>query len=126
MGVTSSPGEAKAIKSQLAAIIRPMYSNPPRHGAGIVEKILTSEDLYKQWTGEITLMANRIKEARLALFNAFKELGTPGTWNHILDQIGMFSFTGLSAAQMEYCIDKYSVYGLSSGRISMAGVTTQN
>jgi aspartate aminotransferase len=71
-------------------------------------------------------MANRIIEMRSALFNALLGLKTPGTWNHIMDQIGMFSFTGLSSAQVQVLREKYHVYMTSNGRISMAGLNSSN
>jgi aspartate aminotransferase len=63
---------------------------------------------------------------REALRKELENLGTPGTWNHITDQIGMFSYTGLSPKQCEILIDKYHIYLLKSGRISMSGVNSKN
>lgn len=63
---------------------------------------------------------------RKALRGELQKLGTPGKWNHITDQIGMFSYTGLSTKQCEILIDKYHIYLLKSGRISMAGVNEKN
>lgn len=63
---------------------------------------------------------------RKSLRSELESLGTPGTWNHITDQIGMFSYTGLSTKQCEILIDKYHIYLLKSGRISMAGVNAKN
>ena len=68
----------------------------------------------------------RIIQMRTALRNELERIGTAGTWNHITDQIGMFSYTGLSVKQCETLIDKYHVYLLKSGRISMAGVNEHN
>lgn len=59
---------------------------------------------------------------RKALRDELEKMSTPGTWNHITDQIGMFSYTGLSPKQCEILINKYHIYLLKSGRISMAGV----
>jgi len=63
---------------------------------------------------------------RKALRSELEKLGTPGTWNHITDQIGMFSYTGLSTQQCEILINKYHIYLLKSGRISMAGINSKN
>ncbi len=93
--VCSSEERANAVLSQMKMVIRPMYSSPPIHGAQIVTKILSSEALYKQWCAELKLMADRILEVRTGLRKGLEEKGTPGTWNHITDQIGMFSFTGM-------------------------------
>ena len=94
--VCGSQKAAEAVQSQLKAIIRAMYSNPPRNGAYIVSTVLSDPALKKQWDEEVEMMANRIRDMRLALFKELERLKTPGSWQHILDQIGMFSYTGLS------------------------------
>lgn len=63
---------------------------------------------------------------RHALRKNLEELGTPGTWSHITDQIGMFSFTGLTPAQSKKMVEHWHVYMLGNGRISMAGLTSHN
>lgn len=71
-------------------------------------------------------MSGRIIDMRNALRSKLEELGTPGTWNHITDQIGMFSFTGLSEAQVLKLREEYHIYMTKNGRISMAGLNTHN
>jgi len=124
--VCGSPTAAKAVLSQLKLVIRPMYSSPPKHGAELVMKILGSEARFKAWQDELTAMANRILEVRSLLRKGLEEKGTPGTWNHITDQIGMFSFTGLTPAMCEKLIEKHHIYLLKSGRISLAGLNKGN
>lgn len=85
------------IKSQLTLIVRGCYSNPPNHGARIVATVLTNADLNQKWKKCIEIMSSRIKEMRILLNTTLKALGTPGNWDHILTQIGMFSYTGLSS-----------------------------
>jgi aspartate aminotransferase len=92
---SSSPQSVEPIRSQLKVIIRPMYSNPPAHGARIVAKILNDPQLFKEWQSHLTEMSGRIAQMRLKLYNTLKELGTPGDWSHILKGIGMFSYTGI-------------------------------
>merc|ERR1719323_2889943 len=103
-----------------------MYSSPPKHGAELVVKILGDEGNFKQWQEELAGMANRILEVRSLLRKGLEEKGTPGTWNHITDQIGMFSFTGLTQPQCERLISKHHIYLLKSGRISLAGLNKGN
>mmetsp|Transcript_72323 Transcript_72323/g.225504 ORF Transcript_72323/g.225504 Transcript_72323/m.225504 type:complete len:408 (-) Transcript_72323:279-1502(-) len=124
--VCGSPEAAKAVLSQLKLVIRPMYSSPPKHGAELVMKILSSEARFKAWQEELTGMANRILEVRSLLRKGLEEKGTPGTWSHITDQIGMFSFTGLTAPMCERLIEKHHIYLLKSGRISLAGLNKGN
>lgn len=118
--------EAVNCESQLKILVRRMFSNPPAHGARIVSTILNDAGLTAQWKQELSGMANRIIKMRAALLGNLKELGTPGDWTHITSQIGMFSFTGLSPAQVEQMIHKHHIYMLKSGRISMAGVNPSN
>ncbi|KAK9348350.1 pyridoxal phosphate-dependent transferase [Lipomyces starkeyi] len=115
-----------AVKSQLAVLQRSEISNPPAYGARIVAKVLNDPALFEEWTNDLKRMSGRIQEMRKALYDKLVELGTPGTWNHIIDQIGMFSFTGLTPAQVGKITKEYHVYLTSNGRISMAGLNTNN
>merc|ERR1719230_1497138 len=124
--ICSSAKEAKAVLSQLKLVVRPMYSSPPKHGAELVMKILGNPDRYAKWKAELKAMADRILEVRDLLRKGLEAKGTPGTWNHITDQIGMFSFTGLSQAQCERLISQHHIYLLKSGRISLAGLNKGN
>jgi aspartate/tyrosine/aromatic aminotransferase len=122
--VTQSPKEAKAVQTQLCGIIRPMYSNPPKHGADIVKFVLGTAK--EDWFAEVSVMSKRIIDMRSALRGKLEELKAPGTWEHITSQIGMFSFTGLTPEQCDLMASRWSIYMLRSGRISMAGVNTKN
>ncbi|KAK3877354.1 hypothetical protein Pcinc_017928 [Petrolisthes cinctipes] len=114
------------MKSQLTLLVRGSYSNPPCHGARIVSRVLNDPALFEEWKGCIRTMSGRIIEMRKGLRERLEKLGTPGTWDHITAQIGMFSFTGLTAAQAKHIADKYHIFLLSSGRINMCGITTGN
>ncbi len=124
--VTPNRKAAGAILTHVKRIIRPMYSNPPKHGAEIVELVLRTPRLFARWKEEIQIMAGRIKKMRAAVRNTLIKLGTPGNWDHIVSQIGMFSFTGLNKKQCELMMSKYNIYLLTNGRISMAGLNTRN
>lgn len=111
----------------LRIIIRKKYSSPPVHGARIVSEILNNPELYKEWEDELcNTVAQRIIKMRTALRNELQTIKAPGTWNHITDQIGMFSYTGLTTKQCEILISKFHIYLLKSGRISMAGINEKN
>ena len=124
--VTESEQHAKIVLSQLKLVIRAMYSSPPVHGAQIVEKILGTPELYNEWLQELKMMADRILAVRSQLRGGLEAKGTPGTWNHITDQIGMFSFTGLSPEICARLIEKHHIYLLKTGRISLAGLNDNN
>jgi len=124
--VCSSADAAKAVLSQLKMVIRPMYSSPPIHGALLVERILGDPASFAAWQTELKGMADRILKVRGMLRKGLEEKGTPGTWNHITDQIGMFSYTGLTEAQCQRLISEHHIYLLKSGRISLAGLNKGN
>ncbi|XP_031554822.1 aspartate aminotransferase, cytoplasmic-like [Actinia tenebrosa] len=124
--VTVDNDTAERIKSQLKAITRPMFSNPPNHGARIVATVLSNSALYQEWVENVKFMGERIIQMRQLLFSKLKELGTPGKWNHIVDQKGMFSFTGLNLKQVELLTSKYHIYLLNSGRINVCGLNPGN
>jgi len=124
--VLNSTKNVEAVRSQVKVIIRAMYSSPPAWGARIVATVLGNTELFNEWVQELKMMSHRIKEMRQALYNRLKENGTPGNWNHIVDQIGMFSYTGLNAAQCDILTKKYHVYLVSNGRVSMAGFNSKN
>jgi aspartate aminotransferase len=112
--------------SQITLLIRGMYSNPPNHGARVVATALNDKDLFDEWKGCIRTMADRIKLMRSGLKDRLVALGTPGNWDHVTNQIGMFSYTGLTAEQAEYMRSQYHIYLLRSGRINICGLTTTN
>jgi len=114
------------IKSQLALLVRKYYSNPPAAGARIVAKVLNDPALFGEWKQAILEMSSRIISMRKSLREHLEELKTPGTWNHITDQIGMFSYTGLNVNQVKYLINEFHIYLPDDGRISLAGLNTEN
>lgn len=90
---TSDPAEKARVDSQLKIVIRPMYSNPPLHGARIASTILGDQALYSEWEGEVKDMADRIISMREKLYGLLThDLKTPGDWSHIKSQIGMFRY----------------------------------
>nr|XP_039257561.1 aspartate aminotransferase, mitochondrial-like [Styela clava] len=124
--VCADEEEAKRVESQVKIIIRPMYSNPPLHGARIASTIMGDADLRAQWLLEVKSMADRIISMRTQLANNLKKEGSTHNWQHITDQIGMFCFTGLKPEQVEKLTNDFSVYLTKDGRISVAGVSSAN
>lgn len=123
---TDAEGTLKRIASQLAILQRSEISNPPAYGARIASLVLNDPELFAEWEENLRTMSGRIQDMRKALRGKLEELGTPGTWNHITDQIGMFSFTGLTEPQVLKIRSDAHVYMTKNGRISMAGLNTNN
>lgn len=128
--VTAPAPDAEAtitrIASQLAILQRSEISNPPLYGARIASIVLNDPQLFAEWEENLRTMSGRIISMRKALRAKLEELGTPGTWNHITDQIGMFSFTGLTEQQVMKIRSEFHIYMTKNGRISMAGLNTRN
>jgi aspartate aminotransferase, mitochondrial len=99
--VCSSAEEKKRVDSQIKILVRPLYSNPPVHGARIASTILNDPALNKQWLGEVKGMADRIIKMRALLKENLEKLGSKHDWSHITSQIGMFAYTGLKPEQMD-------------------------
>ena len=124
--VCSSKDEAARAMSQLKIIIRPMYSNPPVHGARIASTVLNDSSLRSQWLNDIKVMSDRIFAMRHKLKEGLQREGSSRSWDHITDQIGMFCYTGMTPDQVERLIKEFSVYLTKDGRISVAGVSSKN
>lgn len=121
-----NPEMSQALASQLSMQTRAEVSTTPAFGSRIVEKILNTPKLFDQWKSEVKMMADRIIEMRHALRSKLETLHTPGKWSHITEQIGMFSFTGLSEPQVKRLVNEFHIYLLNNGRVSMAGLNTSN
>jgi aspartate aminotransferase len=116
----------KRVASQLAILQRSEISNPPAYGARIASTVLNDKTLFAEWEQDLRTMSGRIIEMRKSLKAELDRLDTPGNWDHIISQIGMFSFTGISEAQVLAIREKWHVYMTKNGRISMAGLNTSN
>jgi aspartate/tyrosine/aromatic aminotransferase len=124
--VTTSKDVSERVLSQVNLVIRPMYSNPPSNGARIAFKVLSNPQNRAKWEKELSAVSERIQTMRKLLYEELVRLNVPGNWEHIIKQIGMFSYTGLNAKQCECLINKHHIYLIKNGRISMCGVTTKN
>jgi len=118
--------ESTRVESQLKALIRPMYSNPPINGARIVSAVLNDSELRTEWYAECKGMADRIKEMRSKLRGGLEARGSQRNWKHITDQIGMFCYSGMTEEQVLRLRSDFHIYMTKNGRISMAGVTSGN
>lgn len=124
--VCADPDEAKRVTSQLKITIRPMYSNPPKHGAHIVRTILDDDVLTGEFIDQCKGMADRINDMRGSLRTNLERAGSTRNWEHITKQIGMFAFSGMNKEQVAAIREKHHVYCTLDGRISMAGITSGN
>ncbi|MET0519058.1 MAG: amino acid aminotransferase [Burkholderiaceae bacterium] len=119
-------GQAANVLGQLKFMIRRNYSNPPLHGGQIVAKVLSDPALRSLWEGEVEEMRERILAMRNALHEVLSAKLPGRDFDYFLTQRGMFSYTGLSAAQVDRLKDEFAVYLVRSGRICVAGLNNGN
>lgn len=124
--VTADKDEATRVLSQLKRVIRTNYSNPPTHGASLVAAVLTTPALRQMWEAELAEMRERIKAMRQKLVDGLKARGVAGDFSFILQQRGMFSYSGLNADQVARLQSEFGVYAVSSGRICVAALNSRN
>ena len=118
--------EADRVLSQLKIVIRTNYSNPPTHGGAVVATVLGTPELRALWEQELGEMRVRIKEMRQKLVEGLKAAGVKQDFSFITQQIGMFSYSGLSKDQMVRLRTEFGVYGTDSGRMCVAALNHHN
>jgi aromatic-amino-acid transaminase len=118
--------EADRVLSQLKIVIRTNYSNPPTHGAQVVATVLNTPELRALWEKELAGMRTRIKQMRVAMVDKLKSAGVKQDMGFITDQVGMFSYSGLSKDQMVRLRTEFSVYGTDTGRMCVAALNSKN
>ena len=124
--MSKDAGVSAVVRSQALQIVRTMYSVPPDHGAALVSHILRNDELRAEWLDELGVMRERLRSVRLMLVNALKERAPAHDFSHITAANGMFSFLGVSAEQVQRLKTESGIYMVSSGRINVAGITSEN
>lgn len=122
--VCADKDTANRVLSQLKRVARAMYSNPPVHGARIVAEVVNNEATFDEWRAEMEMMSGRIKSVRQLLHDELVALNPDKDWGFVLRQIGMFSYTGMTPAQVENMTNKWKVFMTKDGRISLAGLSS--
>ncbi len=124
--VASDKEEASRVLSQLKIAIRTNYSNPPIHGGAVVAAVLGNPELRAQWEAELAEMRVRIKAMRQKLVDGLKAAGVKQDMSFITQQIGMFSYSGLTKDQMVRLRNEFGVYGTDTGRMCVAALNSKN
>lgn len=124
--ICESPEAAGRVLGQLAGTVRSNYSSPPVHGAKLVATVLGTPALRAQWEEELGVMCRRIAKMRAALNEGLCAAAPDADWSRYVKQRGMFSYTGLSEAQVDALRERHGVYLLRSGRMCVAGLNEAN
>ena len=122
----SSKEEADRVLSQLKIVIRTNYSNPPTHGGQVVATVLNTPELRALWEKELAGMRVRIKQMRTAMVQKLKAAGVKQDMSFIEQQVGMFSYSGLTKDQMVRLRNEFAVYGTDTGRMCVAALNSKN
>jgi aromatic-amino-acid transaminase len=118
--------EAARVLSQLKIVVRTNYSNPPIHGGTVCAMVLNTPELRALWEKELAGMRTRIKQMRVTLVEKLKAAGVKEDMSFITDQIGMFSYSGLTKDQMVRLRNEFGVYGTDTGRMCVAALNSKN
>ncbi|MFC5427827.1 amino acid aminotransferase [Paraburkholderia denitrificans] len=124
--VCEDAAAADRVLGQLTGSVRSNYSNPPTHGAKIVARVLTTPDLKQSWEKELAAMCERIARMRVAIHDGLRAYVSGEALSRYIRQRGMFTYTGLSADQVERLREEFGVYVLRSGRMCVAGLNDKN
>ncbi len=124
--VTASKEESGRVMSQVKRVVRTNYSNPPIHGGAVVAAVLSNPELRQQWEDELAGMRDRIRAMRISLVEKLKAKGVTQDFSFVAKQRGMFSYTGLTAGQVEVLKNEFGIYAVSTGRICLAALNSKN
>jgi len=124
--VSGDADEAARVASRVKIVARRAYSNPPAHGGKAVEVVLTDPELRKEWEDEVRQVRQRILSMRELFVQKLKELGVSRDFGFLMEQKGMFSFSGIGREEVLRLREEYGIYMSENGRINVAGMTTGN
>jgi len=124
--VTEDASEVTKVLSQVKRVIRTNYSSPPTHGGQAVATVLTTPELRTLWDQELGQMRDRIKTMRRQLVEKIRAIRADFDFSFVVEQRGMFSYSGLTREQVRRLREEYSVYAIDSGRICVAALNTRN
>jgi aromatic-amino-acid transaminase len=124
--VAQDTDEAARVLSQLKRVVRTNYSNPPTHGGSVVSTVLNSPELRALWEQELAGMRDRIRAMRTGLVERLAARGVKRDFGFVAKQRGMFSYSGLTSAQVDRLRDEFGIYAVSTGRICLAALNSRN
>ena len=124
--VAQDADEAARILSQLKRLVRTNYSNPPTHGGSVVATVLNTPELRALWEQELAGMRDRIRAMRTGLVERLAARGVKRDFSFVAKQRGMFSYSGLTSAQVDRLRDEFGIYAVSTGRICLAAMNSRN
>ncbi len=126
MVIANNQSDANNAKGKLLTLARATYTMPPDHGATLVKTILQNQALTQIWKQELSEMQQRLLNLRQSLCNELRNKQNTSQFDFIATHKGMFTVLGFSQQQMTQLRDQYGIYGVSDGRINIAGLTEKD
>jgi aspartate aminotransferase len=124
--ITATPAAAEATLSNLVRIARGIWSMPPDHGAAVVYGILEDAALRAAWVAEVAAMRSRISALRSAVVQQLRQHCPQRDFGFIAGQRGMFSYFGISTAQVRELRSRHHIYMTDDSRMNVAGLRREN
>lgn len=121
-----SEASVDTIRATLTRLVRAEFSFAPAFGARVATIIQENSELRELWAKDVSDVTERLKGVRQKVLDKFTELGTPGSWEHVVNLNGLFWFTGLSPAQTQKLREEHHIYGTLNGRVNVAGLNDSN
>lgn len=124
--IAETTEQVEIVASQAMSVARQLYSMPPAHGALLVSLILGDEQLRADWETELAEVRTRIQSMRALLTDNIQNNSAGIDFSHVKQQKGMFSFLGLNTAQLDRLREEFGIYIVSSSRVNLAGINSNN
>lgn len=94
--VTKTSEISRHVSSVLEREQRATVSSPPAYGARIAATVLGDPKIAAQWSNDLITMSSRIRGMRKSLYDKLLYLSALGNWTCLIEQGGMFAYTGLN------------------------------
>ncbi|XP_026043604.1 putative aspartate aminotransferase, cytoplasmic 2 isoform X2 [Astatotilapia calliptera] len=114
------------VQSQADKIVRSLWARPSVGGAHVVTTVLSNSAHLVEWQGEVKHIVERCMLIRAILREKLRLLGTPGRWDHLTQQGGLFCCTGLNGEQVEFLSNRRRVYLLPGGCLNVSAINCRN
>ncbi|KAM3611127.1 uncharacterized protein V6R79_013846 [Siganus canaliculatus] len=115
-----------SLQHQAEKTVRSLWAQPSTLGAQVVATVLSNPAHLVEWQGEVKHMVDRLMLIRHILRDRLRLLGTPGCWDHLTQQGGLFCCTGLNSQQVEFLSTVKHLYLLPGGSLNISAINSRN
>ncbi|KAM9360273.1 putative aspartate aminotransferase, cytoplasmic 2 [Symphorus nematophorus] len=115
-----------SVQTQADKIVRSLWAQPPVGGAHVVATVLSNPAHLVEWQAEVKHIVERCMLIRDILREKLRLLGTPGCWDHLTQQRGLYCCTGLNGQQVEFLSKRRHLYLFPSGCLNISAINGRN